>query len=188
MAELLFGGAAAAAGSAALPAWVAGTGFTQLATASAATSGLSTVLGILQGVATAAGVLGTLSAASSNVAEANANAAQADLEAGQSQVATEQNATQMKRELAKVLGENQVAFAAGGVDLTAGVAAEDAANQKKQTGEQLNIDRQQDDMRRALLKARANGYRAQAGSYQTGGLLSSVGQVADLGIDLAKRG
>ena len=43
-------------------------------------------------------------------------------------------------------------------------------------------------MRRALLKARANGYRAQAKSYEAGGMLKALGSFADFGIGVLQRG
>lgn len=170
MAELLVGTAAAGA------------------TATAAATSASTVLTILSGVATAAAVLGHLQEANVNATQSISNAVQSELEAGQSQVASEQRSTVMKRELAKVLGENDVAIAAAGIDLGGGIADTSRAAAKKQTSRELSIERSDDEMRRALLKARAQGYRTQAKSYQAGGLLAAVGDVASFGIDVANRG
>jgi hypothetical protein len=94
----------------------------------------------------------------------------------------------MKRELARVLGENDVAFAAAGIDLGAGMAETTRAAAKRQTAGQLSIERQDDEMQRALLKARANGYRSQAGSYQAGAMLTAAGKAADFGTGVLQRG
>jgi hypothetical protein len=165
-------------------------GATSLAAGTAAAAGGigSTLLTILSGVASVASVAGTLQAAQSNSTEAFANAVQANVQAGQSQVGTEQQATTLKRELVKVLGENDVAIAAAGIDLSGGIAATSRANANKDTVEQLSISRQDDEMRRALLKARANGYRAQAASYQTGGLLAAIGKGAEFATGVLQRG
>lgn len=187
MAQLLLGGAAAAAGAAALPAWAAGAGFTALA-APAATAGLSTVLTVLSGVATAASIFGSLSSASADALQANQNAVQAEVDAGQSQVEATQQQTSLKRELAKALGENDVAIAASGIDLQGGIARSSRAAAVSDTQTQLSLSRADDDMRRALLKARAQGYRAQASSYETAGLLKAVGYAADFGMGVLQRG
>lgn len=205
MPHLLLGAAAAGAGSLAAGSAVAGGalagtsaiaagatiagGATALVPGVAAAAGVgSTVWNILQGLTTAAGALGAISAAQSDSTQAFSNAIQSDLEAGQSQVATEQQASSLKRELAKVLGENDVAIAASGIDLSGGIAESTRADAKRQTADQLSISRQDDDMRRALLKARANGYRAQSASYESGGLLKALGAAAGFGTDILQRG
>lgn len=196
MPHLLIGGAAAAAGSlgTAASAITAGASIAGGATALvpgvlAAGAGLSsTVLTILSGLATAASVVGTMQSAQSDSTAAFSNAIQSDLEAGQSQVGSEQQATQLKRELAKVLGENDVAIAASGIDLGGGISDTTRAKAKQDTATQLSVNYQDDEMRRALLKARANGYRAQSASYESGGLLKAVGQVAEFGLGALQRG
>lgn len=186
MAELLLGAAAASTASAgtALGAVTAlGTG------ATAATGISSTVLNILSGVATAFGVLGTLSSATAQSNEATAQALETELQSGQEQLASENRATQMRRELMKVLGDNRVAAAASGVELGGGgIAAANELKNKQQAARDTSIDRQDDDYRRALLKARASGLRSRGRDAMTAGLVRSFGQVASFGLDVAERG
>lgn len=187
MAELFLGAAAssiASAGTASAAAAALGAGGTV-----AATGISSTVLNILSGVATAFGVLGTLSSANAQQNEAGAQALETELQIGQEQLATENRQTQMRRELMKVLGDNRVAAAASGVELGGGgIAAANELKQKQKAATDTSIDRQDDDYRRALLKARASGLRARGRDAMTAGLVRSFGQVADFGLDVAERG
>ena len=186
MAELFLGAAASSVASAG----TASAAAAALATGATATTSLSsTVLNILSGVATAFGVLGTLSSANAQQNEAGAQAIETELQAGQEQLATENRQTQMRRELMKVLGDNRVAAAASGVELGGGgIAAANELKQKQRAATDTSIDRQDDDYRRALLKARANGLRARGRDAMTAGLVRSIGQVAQYGADVVERG
>lgn len=164
------GGAAGAAGA---------------ATTTAAGSG---ALGALQGFTTVLKVLGGIGAAAASARADNAAADQAELQAGQEQLAGEQRKTKMSRELARVLGNNQVAYAAAGIDLTQGVAAENAANAKQRAASEISIDQQDTEFRRALYRMRANGLRDRARSTKGGAMLAALGDVADFGVSLAQRG
>lgn len=198
MAELLLGAAAAAgtAGTAAAVAtpaaagWVAGATAATTAATTASTLGTigSTALTILSGVATVASIAGNLQAAEASAQQSEANATQAELEVGQQQLASAQRQSQMKRELARILGENDVAIAAAGIDLSGGIAESSRKSATKAAQRELSIERADDDARRALIKARANGYRRQAASYRTGGILSAIGDTADFGIGVMQRG
>ena len=183
MAELLLGAAATSASS------LGGATAAAAATATASAGLSSTVLNILSGVATAFGVLGTLSSANAQQNEAGAQALETELQVGQEQLATENRQTQMRRELMKVLGDNRVAAAASGVELGGGgIAAANELKQKQRAATDTSIDRQDDDYRRALLKARASGLRARGRDAMTAGLVRSFGQVAQYGADLVERG
>lgn len=170
MAELLIGGTAAAA------------------TAGTAATTASTALTILSGVATAVGVLGTLSAASAEASGFRMEAMHTETEAGQQQLQSQQRQTNIKRELMRVLGENDVTIAAAGIDLSGGYAKAQRTAAQQGAVRALNVERQDDEHRRALLKARAQGLRTKARGVQQAGLLRAVGQVADYGFDVLERG
>lgn len=180
MAEVLLGAAASAAGGGATAA--------ATTTAAAGASSLSTILGILSGVATVASVVGGLQSAEASAHMAETNALDATLEEGQQRNQAAQRGSAMKRELARILGENDVAIAAAGIDLSGGIATSSRAAAKADAARELSIDRGDDESRRAMLKARANGYRRQASSYRAGGMLAAVGKAAEFGIGLAERG
>lgn len=148
----------------------------------------SGALGALQGFATVLKVLGGLGAASASATADNQAADQTMLQAGQEQLAGEQRKTKMSRELARVLGTNQVAFAAAGIDLSQGIAADNAAEAKKRAASEISIDQQDTEFRRALLRMRATGLRDRARSTKGGAVLNALGDVAGLGISLAERG
>lgn len=152
-----------------------------------ATAG-SGALGALQGFTTLLKVVGGIGAAAASARADNAAADQADLQAGQEQLAGEQRKTKMSRELARVLGNNQVAYAAAGIDLSQGVAAENAANAKQRAASEISIDQQDTEFRRALYRMRATGLRDRARSTKGGALLGAIGDVAGYGMSLAERG
>jgi hypothetical protein len=183
----LFGssGLAAAGATAGAGAATAGAGAAAAGGLASASSG---VLSVLQGVSATLGILGQIGAgnAASNQAKDAAN--QAELESGQEQLKQTQRQTVMKRELARVLGENDVTFAAAGIDLSSGIAQSAAANATKRATDEISVDRADSDFRRALLKQRATGFRSQAKSARGGALLSAIGTGVGYGIDLAKRG
>lgn len=183
MAELLLGAAATSASS------LGGATAAAAASATAATSLSSTVLNILSGVATAFGVLGTISSANAQANEAAGQVLETQLQTGQEQLQSENRQTQMRRELMKVLGENRVAAAASGVELGGGgVAAANELKNKQQAARDTSIERADDDYRRALQKARVSGLRARGRDAMTAGLVRSFGQVAQYGADVLERG
>lgn len=189
MAELLLGAAAAstAAGGAAA-AFIPG--IAAAGSAATAAGGLSsTILSILSGTASVVGILGTLAGARSEQNAMEGQALETELQAGQEQLQSTNRQTALRRQLYQVLGENRVAAAASGIELGAnGLAgAEERRQQQLATGD-LTIERQDDEMRRAMLKARANGLRARGRDAMTAGLFRSFGQATSFGIDALERG
>lgn len=170
MAELLIGTAA-----------TAGTAATGAAT-------MSTALSIMAGVASAVGILGTLSTADANARSFEMQATQNDLQTGQEQLASTQRQTVMKRELLRVLGENDVAIAAAGIDLGGGVAENSRAQAKKDAARELGFERDDAELRRAMLKAKSRGLRLKAQNTRSASLLDAFGQAAEFGMDVAERG
>lgn len=158
------------------------------ATAAAGGTAASTALTILSGVATAASVLGGLSQANAQAEGFLQQAIMTDMEAGQEQVASQNRQTQIKRELMRVLGENQVASAAAGIDLSGGQAVAARQRDSEAATRALSIERDDDELRRALLKARARGLRTKADGVRQAGLLAAFGDVAQFGFDAVERG
>lgn len=166
----------------------AASGAAGAASAATTTAAGSGALGALQGFTTVLKVLGGIGAAAASARADNAAADQTELQAGQEQLAGEQRKTKMSRELARVLGGNQVAYAAAGIDLSQGVAADNAASAKQRAASEISIDQQDTEFRRALYRMRASGLRDRARSTKGGAMLNALGDVAGLGISLAERG
>ena len=181
LASLGIGGTAATAGAAV-------TGASAAATAAGAAGSTISALDILSGIATAATVLGTLNAGAADAEMAEQQASEARIDEGQQQLQSFQRQNDLRRELFKVLGENQVAFAAAGIDVTGGIAQSTRADAVRTASREISIERRDDDVRRAMLRARAQGLRASAGASRGGALLKAIGTGADYGIDLYNRG
>lgn len=148
----------------------------------------STALSVLQGAAGLGSMFAAINKGNAEADNLNLQATQAEAEARQTQMDSLQRTAAMKRELARVLGENDVAFAAGGVDLGAGVAADAAATAKQRAADEITIDRSVADARMALQVARAGTYRRLASQASDSGWLNAgtIGLSTLAGI--AKRG
>jgi hypothetical protein len=127
---------------------------------------------------TALQVLGGIGAGVAAKNQAYDMAAQTDLQAGQEQVQATQRQTAMKRQLLQVLGENDVTFASAGIDISSGIAQSSAKDAKTRAQQEISIDRNDTDFRRAILRMRASGQRAQGRSAMGGALLGALGTVA----------
>lgn len=157
--------------------------------AAAAGGGLgSTALTILQGFAGATSLLAGLNASNQEADALIAKSTEATTEAIREEAAGAKRVTELKREMLKVMGENDVAFAAGGVDISAGVAADTRAETRKRGSREITIDRADTDAKAAALRARALGYRRAARSRREGGVLGAIAGGAKLGFDIANRG
>lgn len=130
--------------------------------------------GLLSGLGTAVKVIGTLGAASASARASRDQAAAATLEAGQERVDNANRQLQLSRELSRVLGENDVAFASAGIDLSSGIAQDTRQAASKRATEALSIEQSDSEFKRALLRLRANGLRRQASSQSTAGLFNAI--------------
>lgn len=154
----------------------------------AAAGATSAGLGGAQTLVSALSALGTLGSGLAAASASRDMADQVDLSAGQDKVEATQRQTQMKRSLMQVLGENDVAFASAGIDISGGIAQTTRNAASKRGVEEITIDRRDSDFRRALYKARASGYRRQAGSQIGGALLGALGGLGNAALDGAARG
>ena len=158
------------------------------AAAGAAGGFASTALTVLQGVSAAVGVLGQIGAANSAARASEDAAIQADLQAGQEKVDATNQQTQMKRELMRVLGENEVATASAGIDISAGIGQQANAATKREANTNISVSRNDQEFRSALYRLRSSGLRRKADSQRQAGLLNAFGTAADYGISLFERG
>lgn len=158
---------------------------TAAGTVTGATSGALTAL---QGFGAVLKVLGTMGQANaaSNASLQQAN--EADLQASQEKLDSQQRQNRISRELARVLGQNDVTYAAAGIDLTGGIAATQAQDAKKRAAAEITIDRRDTDFRAAQYRARAAGLRDRARSERGAGLIGALGTAADFGISMMQRG
>ncbi|ASY69386.1 hypothetical protein [Sinorhizobium fredii] len=163
----------------------AATGATAAAGGAAAGSG---ALSALQGIATTLKVLGGIGAGVAARNEAEDAAVQTELQSGQEQLQSTQRQTSMKRELARVLGQNDVIYAAAGIDLSGGIAQQTAAEQKARATDEISIEQQDSEFRRALYRLRARGQRSAGRSAMRGALIGAIGDVAQYGMDVGNRG
>ncbi len=173
---------AAGAGAGAATAATAATGATAAAGAS------SGALTALQGFGSALKILGTIGAGMAAANESKQLATEADLQAGQEQVEGQQRQNRIRRELARVLGQNDVTYAAAGIDLTGGIAQEQAGTARQRATDEITIDQRDTDFRRALYRQRASGYRQRARSQIGGALIGALGTAADFGMGVGERG
>lgn len=157
--------------------------------AAGAVAGTSaTVFNILQGTASVFGALSAIGAGNAAAADAQAQAFQAEDQAVAEQASGIKRATDMKRSLARIIGENDVNFAAAGIDISSGIAADNRAEQQRVASSELTIDRADADRQRAALRARAAGYRGQARQRRMAGYLEAGGRLASFGADMIERG
>jgi hypothetical protein len=187
MAEIALAALQALGMSAGTTAATAATAATATA-ATTATAASSSVLNILSGISTAASILGTIGTGIEGARQANTAAMEATLDEGQQQLQSAQRQSDIKRALLKTIGENQVTFAAAGIDVSGGAAQTARQDANTQASRDLSIERRDDDYRRAMLRARARGYKQAAGNAIGGALLKSLGSYADYTIDIAGRG
>lgn len=143
----------------------------------AAASGISAA-SLLSGVATVGGVLASIGAGNAQARSLDAQAAATRMEAENERVTSLQRSTAMKRELARILGENDVSYAAAGIDLGSGVAQEARGAAETRAAQEISIDRSMSDARRGMLRASAATYRRMARQARTTGFMNAAGTLA----------
>lgn len=158
-------------------------------TAAQGSAGLgSTALSVLQGAAGLGGMLSSIAQGATASQSYKVQAAQADAEANQEQLAGMQRTTALKRELARVVGQSDVVYAAGGTDIGGGIAEDARQAASKRAVTEISVDRSMTDARIALQKARASGYRRLADGAELAGWLGGLTTGAKTAFDFYKRG
>lgn len=166
-----------AGATAAIPASAAGAslaieGLGAAAAAGSTATGLSSILG---GVGTAASILsGTTSVLSAmrTMAAGEEKSAEIDAQAMDDRIAGVARRTRFKREALDILGQNDVAAAAAGIDLAYGQAADQRARTWEDLTRESEIDRQQEE-------ARLLGYRRASRRARSSGQLSGFLQLGE---------
>lgn len=118
----------------------------------------------------------------------NSMASDTRMQAMEDKLRSTQRQTEMKRNLLQALGENDVAFAAAGIDLSQGAAAANRDRMTQRTVEELNIDRREADFRQAMFRQRAQTYRRRAGQAMGGAMIRALGQGFEAGMTGARIG
>lgn len=169
-----------AAGAAAVPTFLAGAGSAGLAAAAGIPAGLSSVLA---GAGTAASILSggtSILSAMRSFAAGDARAGEIEARATDDRAAGIQRRTQMSREALDVLGSNDVAAAAAGLDLSYGQAADARSRTLDDFSAERSIDLQQED-------ARFRGYRRAARAARQSGQLEGFLKLGEGAVSLSQR-
>lgn len=124
---------------------------------------------ILSGIGSIFGVFADIAQANTEADNLVQQAHEAEFDEKQEQAEGVASTTSLKKELARAIAENDVAFAAAGIDLGYGVAAEGRETAKKAAATEISIDRQTTDARRAALRARAAGFYRNAQDVRSAG-------------------
>jgi hypothetical protein len=169
----LFGGGAATTSVATAGTWAAANAGGAIAAAPAAATGLS-LTSLLQGTATVLGI-------ASSVAGGNAEAAQAEMAASDAEAEQPLENLQgiarrnsIKRQLADAIGTENVAYAASGVDLSTGTAAEARKDAYREADLALTTDAGTQESRLSRLSERAKNYRLMAKQSRRSGWLTGL--------------
>ncbi|SNY93504.1 hypothetical protein SAMN04515647_3801 [Cohaesibacter sp. ES.047] len=168
------GTAAAAAGAATAGAGAA-TAATTAATASTGLFGSGISAGtILKGVAGFASAVAGMTGANAQAEQFEMQADQSEMQATDEEAKGLQRTTDIKRQLMKSLGENAVKFAASGQLVGEGVSEDMELALEDRAAQDITVDRADTDARKAMLRARAAGWRRVAGRTKSAGGLSAL--------------
>ena len=180
---------AATAGTVALgtaaPAWIGLASGTAATAAAGSSFSAATALQILSGAVSVFGALSGIAAANTEADGIDNQAATKDIEAKREEVNSVRRTAAMKRELARVTGDNDVAFAAAGIDISQGVAADSRRNEAVSAANEISIDRADSDARKAMLRSQALGLRSRAKSKRKAGKINAIGKIVKTGLSLA---
>lgn len=183
-------GATAAAGTAAASATAMLPGIGAAAASAGAGSGLmaagSSALGVLQGLATAGSVISTLVGGVGAFASGMQSAQQAKLQGEAEQIASQEASARIRRDMVQKIGDARVAFAASGLDISSADAV--TSDLTSEANYQTEIERNNAAIRQAQARMRARQYRTNAMFDMAGSIAKAGGQVADFGLDVARRG
>ncbi len=166
---LFGGGGAAAAGTAA--ATTAGAAATTAATTAASGISLST---ILQGAATVLGVVAAIGAGNAEATQLELQAQDAEAEVPLESLQGIARRTSIKKELRDRLGDQDVAYAASGLDLGVGTAAEARKDALREADTTLTTDSFTQVERQSRLMERAAQYRAAAKQAKSAGVIKGL--------------
>lgn len=179
------GGTAAAFGTGAAGQAVGISTTTAAAGAGLGGSFLST---ILQGGATALSAMGAIRAANAKSDALIAQSQDATFDAKQEEIAGTERQTAMRRSLLQTIGERDVAYAAGGVDLTFGTPAVSRQQAIADTNSAVASDRSATETKAGRLRERAASLVRMADEARRSGRTAALGDALTFGAAVAKRG
>ncbi len=186
VASLFGGGAAATTSLATAGTWAAANAGGAIA-ASTVGSGLS-LASILQGTATVLGIVSSISAGNENAAALEMQAADTDREQPLETLQGIERRTSIKRAMADALGAQDVAYAASGVDLSFGTAANARKDAYREADVALTADAGTEATRKIRLSERAASYRRSAKQAKRAGLFEGLMGGLKGGMSFLERG
>ncbi|NDV87039.1 hypothetical protein GTW51_10030 [Aurantimonas aggregata] len=177
----LIGGGSAATVPAAAGTTAAGTA------AATATTG-STIASILQGTATALSVFAGIGAANTEADALEMAAGDAEREKALETLQGVERRTSIKRAMMDAIGEQNVATAASGVDLSFGTPSQARREAFREADLGIETANGTEQTRVSRLTERAANYRSRAKSTRRAGLLTDLGQGAEGASNILLRG
>lgn len=176
------GTAAAATGAFVAPTMAAG------ATAAAAGAAGSTLLGFAQGTVTAFSMLSTIGQGIALKQQSRAEAQLVEAEARVDKVTGMDEANLIRRRLAEAIGQQQVAYAAAGVQLGTGSPAVMQGDSEAAATRDITRTLSNSQIRQIGLLNRASALRARGKSYMAQSILKAAATGTDFLVDLRARG
>jgi hypothetical protein len=150
--------------------------------------GSSTALSILQGVSTAFSAAAAYGRGLTEAAAKRSDANQMDTRAEQEMLVGETEQKKAKKALLNTISKTQVAYAASGVDLSAGTVQTAMSEATEEADADLSVSRNLTLQRSANYRRRATQMRAEADLAERSGELGAFGHFANFGIGLLRRG
>jgi len=158
------------------------------ATGATAAGGSSLLSTIVQGGLTAFSAAASIAQGVAGKSEAKVEELNAAAGADREKLAGEDEALRINRALAESIGEQAVAFAAAGIDLSSGTPAQARETAQKRANEDLNINRSNTDTKVAAWNSRAYAARARGKAAMASGIVGAIGDVGNFAMDVADRG
>lgn len=143
---------------------------------------------ILQGGTSLLGAMGALRAGQEAAAAYEAEADQAETDKAQAAVDGRVSRDGLRRDLAKQLGEQDVAYAASGTDLSFGTAVTARDQATRDAAGAISTDLGNEDMKKRRLQQRADALRRQAADARSAGGIKAFGTLFGNAASIAGRG
>ncbi|OCC01843.1 hypothetical protein BA190_26895 [Labrys sp. WJW] len=143
---------------------------------------------MLSGGATAISAMAAMNAGKQQAAAYNLEASQAMADNAQESVEGRVRRDSMRKDLIKQLGEQDVAYAASGLDLSFGSPLQARDDAKADAARALSTDLDNETVTRNRLTQRAQALRAMARDAKSAGRMKALGLAFDFGTDVLKRG
>ncbi|MEO1110097.1 MAG: hypothetical protein AAFX90_19460 [Pseudomonadota bacterium] len=181
----LGGAGGAAAGTAGAAAGAAGAA---AGTAGAAISGGSILSTLLQGGATLLGMMSTIEAGEQDADMFEARAIDAQAEKPFETLQSVSRRTSIKQDLAQAIGEQEVAYAAAGVDLSFGTPVEARKDAAREADRALTNENATEETRLNRLDERSSQFRLSASRARSSARRQALIQGLSFGLNAFRRG